>query len=133
MSELHMALVSNHRVVSLKTVMNVGIPHSHVLRLQKSLDRNKRLARDSLYPRLILDRHSLKRHSVNWRAELEQVNDRISEVADGKVATERMAQRLKWQIEGHLQSAADNAYSNEEIAELYEESEKLAEVMAQLD
>lgn len=41
LNELHVGLVSNRKIISLKVAMNVGIPHANLLKIKSTIERNR--------------------------------------------------------------------------------------------
>jgi hypothetical protein len=69
MNELHVGLASNRKLLKLRTEMNVGIPHADVLKIKATLRRNRLFAQSQRFPKLILEKHFLKKNSTSWRSE----------------------------------------------------------------
>lgn len=82
MNELHVGLVSNRRLVELRVGMNVGIPHAKILRIKATIDRNRQMAQSQRFPKLIMEKHFLKKNSMSWRAEFSQLEDKITDALE---------------------------------------------------
>ena len=79
LTELEGALASNRNVLELKAAMNVGIPHHQVLKLKRSVDRNKSAAQRLAWPSMLSQKAFLKRNLESWRNECSNVNNKIAE------------------------------------------------------
>jgi len=57
--------------------MNIGIPHAQTMKIKSTINRNKLLAQENKYPRLFKERVHLKKNSMSWRKEYENLTEKI--------------------------------------------------------
>jgi hypothetical protein len=83
-TDLHYGMISNRKLLRLNLGMNVGIQYSLILKIKKSLIRNKQLADKAMEPKLSKEKTHLKNNCVSWRRDLVLTLNKIDDTHQSK-------------------------------------------------